>query len=59
MKFLLQKSVINHYYVKVKKKIFDQKKFIEKLFKVNEKNNLGVLRINQIISKLLTLSKRS
>ena len=28
------------------------------LFKVNEKNNLGVLVINQLMSKLLTLSNR-
>ena len=28
------------------------------LLKVNNKNNFGVLRINQIMSKLLTLSKR-
>ena len=39
-------------------KILDQKRFIKNLFKVNEKNKSGVLRINQIMSKLLTLSKR-
>ena len=37
--------------------IIDQKRFIENLFKVNMKNNLGVLRINQIMSTLLTLRK--
>ena len=39
-------------------KIFDEKRFINNLFKVNGKNNLGFLRINQIMCKLLTLSKR-
>ena len=39
-------------------KIFDQKRFIKNLFKVNEKNNLGVLRIYLIMCKLLTLNKR-
>ena len=39
-------------------KIFDQKRFMKNLFKVNEKNKSGVLRINQIMSKLLPLSKR-
>ena len=39
-------------------KIFDQETFIKNLFKVNERNNSGVLRINQILSKLLALSKR-
>ena len=39
-------------------KILDQRRFIKDLFKVNEKNNLGVLGINQIMSKFLTLSKR-
>ena len=45
---LLQKSETN---------IFDQKRFVKNLFKVNDKNNPGVLRINQITSKSLTLSK--
>ena len=40
-------------------KIFDQNRFIKNLLKVDEKNSLDVLRINQIMSKLLTLSKRS
>ena len=48
-KLLLQKSETN---------IFDQKIFIKNLFKVNGKNKSGVLRINQIMSKLLTLIKR-
>ena len=39
-------------------KIFDQKRFIKDLFKVNEKDNSGVLGINQTMSNLLTLSKR-
>ena len=39
-------------------KIFDQKKFIKNLLKVNEKNKSGILRINQIMSNLLTLIKR-
>ena len=38
-------------------KIFDQKRFIKNLFEVNEKNNSGVLRINQIMSEMLTLCK--
>ena len=38
-------------------KVFDQKRFIQNLFKANEKNDSGVLRINQIISKSLTLSE--
>ena len=39
-------------------KFFDQIRFIKNLFKVSEKNNSGVLRINQIMSKLLISSKR-
>ena len=39
-------------------KVFDQKRFANNLLKVSEKNNSGVLRINQIMSKLLILSKR-
>ena len=39
-------------------KVFDQKRFIKNLLKVSEKNNSGVSRINQIMSKLLILSKR-
>ena len=41
-KLLLQKSGA---------KIFDQKRFMKNLFKVNEKNNSGVLRINEIKSE--------
>ena len=48
-KTLLQKS---------ETKVFDQKRFIKNLLKVNEKNNSGISRINQIMSKLLILSKR-
>ena len=58
MKLLLEKSIINPYYKKLKQKIFGQKRFIKNLFKVKAKNNSGVLRINQIMCKLLTLSKR-
>ena len=36
-------------------KIFDQKRFIKNLLKGSEKNNSGVSRINQIMSKLLIL----
>ena len=39
-------------------KIFDQKRFIKNLLKVSEANESVVLRINQKMSKLLTLSKR-
>ena len=39
------------------KQNFDENRFIKNLFKVNEKNNSGVLRINQIIYELITLSK--
>ena len=39
-------------------KIFNQKRFIKDLLKVNEKNNSGVLGKNQIMPKLLTLTKR-
>ena len=39
-------------------KVFDLKRFIKNLLKVSEKNNSGVSKINQIMSKLLTLSKR-
>ena len=37
-------------------KSFDQKRFIKNLLKVSEKNNSGVSRINQIMSKLLISS---
>ena len=37
-------------------KIFDQKRSIKNSFKVNEKNNSGVLRINQIMSKCSQLN---
>ena len=39
-------------------KVFNQKRFIKNLLKVSEKNNSGVSIINQIMSKLLTLTKR-
>ena len=43
---------------KIETKILDQKRFMKNLFKVNEKNKPVVLRINQTMSKLLTLTKR-
>ena len=46
------------YEVALRSKVFDQKRFIKNLLKVSEKNNSGVLRKNQITSKLLILSKR-
>ena len=33
-------------------KIFDQKKFHKNFFKVNEEKSSGVMRLNQIITKL-------
>ena len=45
---VLQKSETN---------IFEKKRYMKNLFKVNEKNKLCVLRRNQIMSKLLTLIK--
>ena len=38
-------------------KVFIQKRYIKNLLRVSKKNNLGVPRINQIMSKLLILSK--
>ena len=54
----LVKSVINHCYKKLKQRFLIKKRFIKNLLKVSEKNNSGVSRINQIMSKLLVLSKR-
>ena len=42
---------------KSERKVFIQKRYIKNLLKVSKKNNLGVPRINQIMSKLLILSK--
>ena len=42
---------------KVKQKCSYKKDFIKNLFKVNEKKNSAVLRLNQIMFKLLTMSK--
>ena len=53
-----KKSVINHCYKKVKQRFSTKKRFIKNLLKVSEKNNSDVSRINQIMSKLLILSKR-
>ena len=39
-------------------KIFDQNIFVKTLLKASEKNNSDLSKINQIMSKLLTLSKR-
>ena len=38
-------------------KVFIQKRYIKNLLRESKKNNLGVPRINQIMSKLLILSK--
>ena len=57
MKLLLQKSVINHCYRKVKQSFSTKERFIKNLLKVSEINNSGVSKINQIMSKLLILSK--
>ena len=43
---------------KCETKVFNQKRLIKNLLKVSEKNNSGVSRINQIMYKLLILSKR-
>ena len=40
-------------------KISTKKRFIKNLLKINEKKNSGVLRLNQIMFKLLTISKCS
>ena len=37
----------------------DEKRFIKNFFKVNEINNSGVMRINQITSKLLNINQTS
>ena len=42
---------------KTETKIFDQKRFIKNLLKINDQNKSSILRINQIMSKLLTLIK--
>ena len=42
---------------KIEIKISHYKDFIINLFKVNDKNNSGVVKINQTMSKLLTLNK--
>ena len=39
-------------------KILDQKRYIKDLLKFNYKSNSGVLGINQMMYKLLTLNKR-
>ena len=41
----------------MKQRFLTKKDFIKSLFQVNEKKNSGVLRLNQIIPKLLTISK--
>ena len=43
---------------KTETEVFDQKRFIKNLLIVSKKNNSGFSRINQIMSKLLILSKR-
>ena len=42
---------------KVKQRFLTEKKFIINLLKINDKNKLGVVRLNQRMSKLQTLSK--
>ena len=55
---LLQKSFINHYLQKSETKVFKQKRFHKKLAQSQrEKKNSCILRLNKIMSKLLTLSK--
>ena len=39
-------------------KIFKQRRFHKKLVQSQREKNLGVLRLNQIMPKLLTISKR-
>ena len=55
----LVKNVINHCYKKVKQRFSTKKRLIESLLKVSEKNNSYVSIINQLMSKLLILSKIS
>ena len=43
---------------KREEKIFEQTKFCKKLVQSQRKNNLGILRINQKISKMLTICRR-
>ena len=57
MKLLFSISIINHYYKKVKQKFSNEDNFIKNLFETNEKKNSGLLRLNQIMSKLLIISK--
>ena len=54
---LLLKSIINHYYKKLKQRFSNRKDFIKNLFKVNQKKTLGVLKLNQVMPKLLAISK--
>ena len=48
--------IINHYNKKVKQRFSNKKDFIKNFFIVIEKNS-GVLRLNQIVSKSLAVSK--
>ena len=53
-----KKSIINHCYKKVKQRFSTKKDLYKNLLKVSKKNNSDISRINQIMSKLLVLSKR-
>ena len=53
----LQESFVNHYY-KVKLRFLNKKSFRKKLVQSQgEKKHSGILRLNKIMSKLLTVSK--
>ena len=54
---LLQKSLINHYLQKSETNIFKQKRFLKKLVQSQQEKNSGILILNKIMSKLLTISK--
>ena len=54
----LEKTCNNPLLQKSETKVFNQKRFIKDLLKVSEKSYSGISRINQIMSKLLILSKR-
>ena len=52
-----KKSLINHYHKKVKQRFSTKNWFLKRFFKVKENNNSGVLRLNQMMSKLLIIRK--
>ena len=47
---------MNRYY-KVKQGFSNKKDFVKNLFKFNEKKNSAILKLNKLMSKLLTVSK--